>query len=105
MGTSDNDGRVDYIELVVHRIDRARDFYRKAFGWNFKEYGPSYCEFSDGRLTGGFVEGVPNSIGGPLVVFFAVDLAATYRRLEEAGATIVKPIFSFPGGQRFHFRD
>jgi predicted enzyme related to lactoylglutathione lyase len=27
------------------------------------------------------------------------------RRLEEAGARIVKPPFAFPGGRRFHFAD
>jgi len=25
--------------------------------------------------------------------------------VRQAGATIVKPIFSFPGGRRFHFSD
>ena len=27
------------------------------------------------------------------------------KRVEQAGGTIVKPIYSFPGGRRFHFTD
>jgi predicted enzyme related to lactoylglutathione lyase len=38
-------------------------------------------------------------------VLFAKDLESMEARVKAAGATIVKPIFSFPGGRRFHFRD
>ena len=43
--------------------------------------------------------------GTVLVVIFAVDLAAAEQRVRAAGGKIVKPIFSFPGGRRFHFAD
>lgn len=33
------------------------------------------------------------------------DLEATLAAVERAGAEIVEPIFEFPGGRRFHFRD
>jgi predicted enzyme related to lactoylglutathione lyase len=29
------------------------------FGWQFTDYGPSYTEFDDGRLKGGFVSDAP----------------------------------------------
>ena len=105
MGTSGNDRRIDYVELAVSDVARSRSFYGEAFGWTFKDYGPAYCEFSDGRLTGGFAKGTPAGSGGPLVILFADDLDDTQRRLEAAGARIVKPIFAFPGGRRFHFLD
>lgn len=111
MAEPGNDRRIDYIEFVVGDIARAREFYGKAFGWSFKDYGPGYCEFNDGRLTGGFaLRGESGrddhpAAGGALVVLFASDLDETQRRVEEAGATIVKPAFSFPGGRRFHFTD
>ena len=41
--------------------------------------------------------------GGPLVVFYSLDIAASKRLVCRHGATIVKPCFSFPGGRRFHF--
>jgi predicted enzyme related to lactoylglutathione lyase len=104
MAKPGNDRRIDNIEFAVSDIARSRTFYGKAFGWTFTDYGPSYCEFSDGRLTGGLAKGSPNP-GGPLVILYADDLAEAQRRREDAGAKIVKPIFSFPGGSRFHFQD
>ena len=104
MGNPGNDRRIDNIEFAVSDIARSRDFYDKAFGWSFTDYGPAYCEFTDGRLTGGLAKGSPHP-GGPLVILYADDLAETQRRLEAAGARIVKPVFSFPGGRRFHFQD
>lgn len=110
MTDSDNDRRIDYIEFSVSDIARAREFYGTAFGWSFKDYGPEYCEFNDGRLTGGFaLAGGGTSggagAGGPLVVLYASDLDETQRRVERAGGRIVRPAFSFPGGRRFHFTD
>jgi predicted enzyme related to lactoylglutathione lyase len=105
MEKSDNDRRIDYIELNVGDIERAKRFYGSAFGWTFKDYGPGYCEFGDGRLTGGFTTNEPPRPGGPLVVLYANDLVGTQRRVEAAGGRIARPIFDFPGGQRFHFLD
>src|SRR5690348_9174602 len=107
---SDNH-RIDYVEFSVGDIARSRNFYGKAFGWSFKDYGPGYCEFSDGRLTGGFtLDGGGNPGGsikraGALVILYAGNLAETQRRIEEAGGSIVKPAYAFPGGRRFHFTD
>ena len=33
------------------------------------------------------------------------DLEATLAAVEAAGGTVTVPIFAFPGGRRFHFRD
>jgi predicted enzyme related to lactoylglutathione lyase len=105
MGATGNDRQIDNIEFNVMDIARSREFYGKAFGWAFTDYGPTYCEFTDGRLTGGLTTGGPIRPGGPLVILYADDLAATQKRIEEAGAKIVKPVFDFPGGRRFHFAD
>ncbi|WP_119459572.1 VOC family protein [Rhodospirillaceae bacterium SYSU D60014] len=105
MTVSEKNRRIDYIELNVGDLARSRDFYGSAFGWTFKDYGPTYCEFSDGRLTGGFTTGGAANPGGPLVILYAADLADIQSRIEAAGGKIVKPIFDFPGGRRFHFED
>lgn len=105
MAQSGRDKRIDYIEFNVSDIGRMRTFYGEAFGWTFKDYGPEYCEFSDGNLTGGFAAGGDVRTGGPLVILFADDLTDAQKRVEGAGGKIVKPIFDFPGGRRFHFAD
>lgn len=105
MGSPGNDRRIDYIEFAVADIARSRAFYGTAFGWSFTDYGPAYCEFRDGRLSGGFTTEGPIRPGGPLVILYADDLAGTQRRIEDAGGRIVKPAFAFPGGRRFHFTD
>ncbi|MNG24382.1 Glyoxalase-like domain protein [compost metagenome] len=40
-----------------------------------------------------------------LVVLYADDLEAVLARVREGGGSIVKDIFSFPGGRRFQFAD
>jgi uncharacterized protein len=105
MTRSGNDARIDYVELSVADLARSKAFYAGAFGWRLTDYGPTYCGFSDGRLEGGFTTGQTPNPGGPLVILYADDLAGMQRRVEAAGGTIVKPIFAFPGGRRFHFQD
>ena len=99
------DRRIDYIEFNVADIPRSKNFYGKAFGWTFTDYGPEYCEFSDGHMKGGFNATGPATQGGPLVVLYGSDLLDVLDRIEAAGGKIVKPIFEFPGGHRFHFTD
>jgi predicted enzyme related to lactoylglutathione lyase len=101
---SANDRRIDYVELNVRDIARAKHFYAGAFGWEFTDYGPEYAAFFDGRLNGGLRVGEPKP-GGPLVILYGSDLAAMQARVERAGGTVVVEPFAFPGGRRFHFKD
>ena len=57
------------------------------------------------NMTGGFDATGPVTPGGPLVVLYGDDLAEIIERIEAAGGTIVKPVYEFPGGRRFHFTD
>jgi len=105
MENPQEDRRIDYIEFNVADIARSKAFYGAAFGWTFTDYGPDYCEFSDGRMKGGFDSTTPVSLGGPLVILYGADLSELQKRVTAAGGEIVKPIFEFPGGRRFHFTD
>jgi len=97
------DGKLDYIELSGGDLPASKAFYSQAFGWKFIDYGPEYAAFDEG-LEGGF-NAQSDCVKAPLPVLFARDLEAMQARVEAAGGTIVKPIFAFPGGRRFHFRD
>ena len=87
------DRAINYIEFNFADIARSKDFYGKAFGWRFTDYGPDYCEFSDGHMKGGFDASGPVTLGGALVVLYGVDLAQILSRIEEAGGKIVKTDF------------
>ena len=99
------DRKINYIEFNVSDMARTKAFYGDAFGWTFTDYGPTYCEFSDGHMTGGFDASVPVHTGGPLVILYGTDLVDIQQAVEAAGGAIVKPLFEFPGGHRFHFTD
>lgn len=100
-----HDRCIDYIEFAVSDIERAKAFYGTAFGWTFTDFGPDYCEFTDGHMKGGFDGMTPPNPGGPLIVLFGTDLPDLMQRVEKAGGAITKPVFEFPGGKRFQFSD
>ena len=97
------DGKIDYIELPGGEQASNKKFYAEAFGWRFIDYGPSYSAFEEG-LDGGF-DSAAKEPRKPLVILYANDLEAMQEKVKAAGGEIVTPIFAFPGGRRFHFRD
>ncbi len=96
---------IDYIEFGVSDIARTKAFYASAFGWTFTDYGENYCEFTDGRIKGGFEVVSDVKTGGALVVLYHNDLETAQANVIAAGGNITKPIFQFPGGERFQFTD
>jgi len=98
------DGKIDYVEMPAGDLPATKAFYAAAFGWSFTDYGPAYASMSEG-LDGGFYADTAEAVAKPLVILYATDLEAMEAKVVAAGATIVRPIFSFPGGRRFHFTD
>jgi predicted enzyme related to lactoylglutathione lyase len=97
---------IDYIEIAVTDVAQAKRFYGAAFGWTFNDYGPDYAGINGAaREVGGLCKASSVAAGGPLVVLFSTDLAATVSAVKEAGGKIVKEPYAFPGGKRFHFAD
>ena len=99
------DFAVDYIEFLAPDVPEAKQFYTAAFGWSFEDWGPEYASFQQEKIGGGFTTEAPTRSGAPLVILYAADLQGALGRVQKAGGTVVKPIFSFPGGRRFHFTD
>jgi predicted enzyme related to lactoylglutathione lyase len=96
--------QIDYIEFPAQDLAATKRFYENVFAWTFTDYGPGYTSFADGRLTGGFSTD-PEHTPGPLAIIYADNLEAMEQKVKDANGRIVKPIFSFPGGRRFHFTD
>ena len=98
--------RIDYVELpsaTAHELTRA--FYGKAFGWNFTDFASTYSATTNGITDLGLQGDPSDALSAPLPVIRVDDLEAAFDAVVKAGATIAKPIFSFPGGRRFHFID
>ena len=100
--------KINYVELPAKDLPATKAFFQSVFGWSFVDYGPDYTAFSDQGLDGGFFQSDLASStekGAALIVFYSNQLEATLAKVEQAGGSIVRPIFSFPGGRRFHFTE
>lgn len=97
--------RINFIELPAGDIGAAKAFYTDAFGWAMTDYGPGYACTMTGDIDIGLQGDKAEAPRAPLAVIAVDDLEATMMAVRKAGGTITKPIFGFPGGRRFHFRD
>ena len=97
--------RLNYIELPVSDIAAAKAFYEAAFGWEMTAFGPTYAATLSGDTDIGLQADAAEATAAPLPVIDVLDLEAALAAVERAGGRIVKPIFAFPGGRRFHFLD
>lgn len=98
--------KLNYVEYASPDLHATKSFFEKAFHWSFVDYGPDYTAFSGQGLDGGFFRAnlcSTTATGGALLVFYSRNLEATLARVKAAGGKIVKPVFAFPGGRRFHF--
>ena len=97
--------RINYLELPVADAAEAKAFYAAAFGWTFADYGPTYAATTSGDTDLGLQADPAERTDSALPVIAVPDLDATLAAVEAAGGTVTCPIFTFPGGRRFHFRD
>ncbi|MEH0664437.1 VOC family protein [Vibrio scophthalmi] len=98
--------KLNYVELAAHDLEATKAFFSQAFDWRFTDYGPDYTAFADQGLDGGFFRADAKSqtaSGGALLVFYSQDIKATLANVIASGGDVIKPIFDFPGGCRFHF--
>ena len=97
--------RLNYVELPVGEIGPAKRFYERAFGWALTDFGPTYAATLTGDTDVGLQADSAEATQAPLAVLEVDDLEAALAAVAEAGGTIVRPIFAFPGGRRFQFLD
>lgn len=70
--------------------------------------GLNIRHFSNAEIESGFFKSdltVSTEKGSALIVFYSRELESTQSKIKVAGDLIIKPMFSFPGGRRFHFSD
>lgn len=100
--------KINYLELPAKDINAAKQFFTTVFNWSFVDYGPEYSVFSGAGVDGGFFTSdlvSSSSTGSALIVFYSNSLKETEKKIEDGGGNIITPVFTFPGGRRFHFAD
>ena len=90
------DGKIDFVELPAGDLPATKAFYAVLNDEQKKVFE---------GLDGGLNADPDDRAKAPLVILYATDLEAMDARVRAAGGTITRPIFSFPSGRRFHFRD
>ena len=97
--------RISYVELPVQGTRPTRDFYAQAFGWGFTDFGPDYAATMTGDVDLGLNGDREQATAHLLPVIEVADLEGTLAAVVAGGGRVTLPIFSFPGGRRFHFAD
>ena len=100
--------KMNYVEFPAKDLAATKAFFESVFGWSFTDYGPEYTAFENQGLDGGFFQSELASStqnGAALIVFYSDQLEATLAKVKKAGGSILKPIYAFPGGRRFHFTE
>lgn len=100
--------RPDFIELPVgdaKAMKATKAFYEVAFGWALTDFGPTYACTLTGDVDIGLQADPAERCAAPLVAIQVADLEAALAAIETAGGVVTRPVFAFPGGRRFHFRD
>jgi len=100
--------KINYVEFPAKDLTGTKAFFESVFGWSFTDYGPEYTAFENQGLDGGFFQSDLASStekGAALIVFYSDQLEATLAKVEKAGGSILRPIYSFPGDRRFHFTE
>ncbi len=93
---------IDYVEFSSPNLEETQEFFTKAFGWEFVDYGPDYKDIQGAGIGGG-LERAPNA--APVVILKSNNLEVSKQTVLDAGALLTKDIYGFPGGRRFEFRE
>jgi predicted enzyme related to lactoylglutathione lyase len=97
--------RITFVELPARDLGAAKAFYGSVFGWDLTDFGPSYSCTMTGDVDLGLQGDAVEATAAPLAVIAVDDLEAAQAAVVRASGVVTKPIFGFPGGRRFHFKD
>ena len=101
---------IDYVEIAVDDLGRAKDFYGQALGWSFNDHGDEYVGIKDpadpGHEFGGLNPVTPATRGGGVLALVrTADADDAEANVLAAGGRIETAMHDYPGGRRFTFAD
>jgi predicted enzyme related to lactoylglutathione lyase len=99
---------IDYVELPAadaQQVAANKEFFTAAFGWKYQDWAPGYVDTHSSGVVSGIAADAGERQRRPLPVIYSDQLEAARAKVISAGATLIKDIYAFPGGRRFHFTD
>jgi hypothetical protein len=99
---------LDFIEFPAKSIDhllKMKSFYSTVFNWSYKDWGDDYSDTKDSGIGSGLNADPSHKSDHPLAVIYVDGIEVSKESVVSAGGKIIRDIFSFPGGRRFHFTD
>ena len=98
--------QLNYLELPVSDLAASTRFFANAFGLDLQSFGPTYAASEGaGGADLGLQADAAERTAAPLPVIEVDEVEAALAAVEAAGGTVTRPIFAYPGGRRFHFRE
>jgi predicted enzyme related to lactoylglutathione lyase len=89
-------GTPNWLDLGIPDMERAKEFYRSLFGWEFVDYGPEAGHYHGCLLRGESVAGMmrnpePGADYWWSVYFSTDDIDGSVKRVTDAGGRVVEP--------------
>ncbi|HEY3246956.1 MAG TPA: VOC family protein [bacterium] len=99
---------VTHVEIPTRDLARAKRFYGKLFGWQFRDFDPGYALFDPKKGVGGGiykVKSIPTK--SPVRVYVGVaNIDDTLKQVRAGGGKVLQPKAQVPGmGWYASFRD
>ena len=97
-----------WAELNTRGIDKARDFYKKVFGWTSKTspMGPNMPDYTEFQLDGTSIVGGLEMTMQPanmppywMIYIASADVDASTKKVKELGGNVMVEPHDFPGGR------
>ena len=87
------DGKICYIEMPAHDVQRSAAFYERVFGWKIRRRGDGSVSFDDTvEVSGSFVTGRKPAAPGLMVHIMVASVAKTCEAIIASGGEIVQPM-------------
>jgi uncharacterized glyoxalase superfamily protein PhnB/catechol 2,3-dioxygenase-like lactoylglutathione lyase family enzyme len=101
-------GKICYLEIPAHEVERSAGFYRDAFGWKLRASGDGSLAFDDAveEVSGTWVTGRPPSAEpGIMVHVMVADIVAALAGVRSAGGEVVLDVDPAARERVAHVRD
>ena len=91
--------------MTSTNVATLKDFYGSLFGWTFEDFGEEYAAVHGAGLEAGFNGDPASKPKASLPIIETTEIEVMEAKVRDAGGTITKSTFAYPGGRRFHFVD